>query len=198
MPYETDFDSAFTLLLGKAQGVITPTPTPIPITGGGTTTPVAQDTSYVIAFTFGGGGTPLSAATADPVLIEAPDPGEIVWVHLYAGSANYEPVAVTAVLDLQRTRWETFGGTTPVYGSGTSPRITADTQANMSLAGWFAHMDAGDTLIAKLTSFSGTATWLSMQIKVRRESTVLAQSTVVDAAGNQYVDASGNFYVYRN
>src|SRR5688572_16986643 len=161
MPYETDLDAAFTILLGKARGTGTVTPAPAPSPGGGGT-PVAQSSSYVLVFHFGGGGSPLTVATTDPVLVETPDPGEIVWSHLYAGGPTGQPEVVSAELDLQVTRFDTFGGSSPVYGSGSPPTITADSLANTSLSGWFAHLDSGATLIARLLSFTGGATWVNL------------------------------------
>jgi hypothetical protein len=197
VPYETDFDTAFTILLGKAQGTITTDPgtvTPPSSGGGGTIAP----TSYVVAVQFGGGGAVLTTSGSDPRIIEVPDPGELVWVHMYAGDANAQPVAVTATVDLQRTRLSTFGGSSPVYGSGTAPSLSGSATADMSLAGWFPHFESGDTLIARLTSFSGTATWVAMMIKVRRDATAQQQFAVLDSAGDAVLDAFGNPVIYRN
>jgi hypothetical protein len=125
-----------------------------------------------------------------------PDPGEIVWVHMYAGTSTATPVAVSATVDLQVTRFETFGGSTPVYGSGTPPRLQSDSISNASLVGWFPHFDSGDTLIARLTAFAGSATWISLVIKVRRDYTASTQLAVLDADGNAVLDAFGNPIVY--
>jgi hypothetical protein len=200
MSFETDFDSAFTILLGKAQGTLTlePAPAPAPVTssGGGTST-VPAPTSYTVPFFWPGGGAAPVPAAFDPLVVEVPDPGEIVWVHLYAGDVNGQPVAVTTAIDLQVTRWESFGGSSPVYGSGTVPRITADSSANVSLSGWFTHLEGGDALIAKMTSFSGTATWVAMNIKVRRDTTAQNRVGVLDDTGGQVLDAYGNPIIYR-
>ena len=196
MTYETDFDAAFTLLLGKAQGTYTYTnPTPTPAGGG---TPSAVATSYSVCFMFSGGGRALIAAQVDPILVEVPDDGEIVWVHLYAGDINAAPVAVTATVDLQITRWETFGGSSPVYGTGNPPSLQADSVGSPSLAGWFPHFQAGDTLIARLSLLSGTATWIAMIIKVRRDITTQNQLAVLDGSGNLVLDTGGNTVVSPN
>lgn len=193
MPYETDFDTAFTILLGKAQGTIAPTPTPIPTTtGGGGTTAVAVATSYIISFHFSG------SASALPVLTEVPDAGEIVWSHVYAGGASAQPVAATTTIDLQRTSWATFGGSSPVYGSGSAPGLAADSVSNTSLSGWSTHLAAGDTLIGRITSFSGSATWVSLILRVRRDVTVQTQSALVSDTGDTVTDLSGNQIVFRN
>lgn len=188
MPYETDFDTAFTILLGKAQGTgVVAGPVAPP-----SSTPVAQSSSYTVPFLFLGGGSALSTSTQDPLTVEVPDPGEIVWVHMYAGNPTAQPVAVTATVDLQVTRWETFGGSTPVYGSGTPPRLQSDSVSSANLAGWFTHFDSGATLIARLTAFSGSATWILLLVRVRRDYTPPTQLAVVDELGNAVLDSSGN------
>jgi len=197
MPYETDFDTAFTILLGKAQGTIAEVaPAPIP-TGGGTTI-ITATTNYIVAFMFGGGGSALSTTTVDPYLVEVPDPGEIVSAHTYAGNSTATPVAVTATVDLQRTSFTTFGGSSPVYGSGTPPRLQADSIGNASLSGWFTHLDTGDTLIARLSAFSGTATWVALMLRVRRDASAQQQFAVLDASGDPVLDASGNPVIFRS
>lgn len=195
MPYETDFDTAFTILLGKAQNTIAPTPAPVPSPGtggGGGSTAPAIATSYVIAFQFSGG------LTAVPALAEVPDPGEIVWVHVYAGGTSAEPVAVTATIDLQLTRWETFGGTTPIYGSGTPPRLQADSISNTSLSGWLTHLSAGDALVGRMTEFEGDAnSWVAMMLRVRRDIVVQNQTSLIDDTGAVVTDPSGNVVIFR-
>jgi hypothetical protein len=180
VPYETDFDTAFTILLGKAQGTVTTDPgtTTPPPTGGGSTT--AAPSSYIVAVQFGGGGEALSVAGSDPRIIEVPDPGEIVWVHLYAGNASAQPVAVDVTIDLQRTRLSTFGGSSPVYGSGTPPSLSGSATADMSLVGWFTHFESGDTLIARLSSFTGAATWVAIFVNVRGDVISHQQFCVVE------------------
>lgn len=164
MPYETDLDTAFTILLGKAQGTVTPTPTPVPTPtpGGGTVTA----TTYTLNFLFGNGSSALTASGQNPLLCEVPDSGEIVWAHLYAGNSVAAGVNVSATVDL----WRTFGTLSNIYGSGTKPTLSAQSSANMSLVGWFPHLDAGEQVIAKLATFTGSATWLSLVLRVRRDS----------------------------
>lgn len=55
MPYETDFDTAFTILLGKAQGTIAPTPAPTP-----TPTPTPTARVVNIPFYLGADGTTIT------------------------------------------------------------------------------------------------------------------------------------------
>ena len=166
MPYETDFDTAFTILLGKAQNTITPTPAPVPPTGGGGTG-TATVTAYTINFLFGGGGSAVTTGNQNPLLCEVPDAGEIVWAHLYAGSNTAAPVSVSATIELYRT----FGGLTTIYGAGTKPTLSSASTANMSLAGWFTHLDAGESIIADLVTMSGTATWIALVLRIRRDTT---------------------------
>lgn len=169
MSFETDFDTAFTTLLGKAVGVITTTgATTAPSTTG--TTGTETGSTYSVVFLFGGGGSTLTTAV-DPILLEVPDSGDLVWVHLYAGSASGAPVAVTSTLALNATTYASFGSSTSLYGAGTPPRLQADSHTSISLAGWTTHLDAGDVLISRITAFSGTATWLALIVRVRRDGT---------------------------
>lgn len=174
MSFETEFDQAFTILLGKAQQNVSqtvPSTTPAPTPGGGTSgggTTITTGT-YVVAFEWGGAGAALQSTTADPILVEVPDSGDIVWVHLYAGNVSGAPSAVSATIDLQRTAFGSFGSSTSLSGSGTPPRIQSDSIANTSLSGWSTHLNAGDTLIARLTSFTGLATFLVLILRVRRD-----------------------------
>jgi hypothetical protein len=190
MPYETDFDTAFTILLGKAQGTISPAPSPTP-GGGGTLVPAA--TSYVICFQFNGG------LAASPMLVEVPDPGEIVWAHLYAGGTNGEPATVSATVEVQQSRLETYGGSTPVHGSGSAPSIASSTSGDASLSGWHTHLSAGDSLVGRVTAFSGATTaWLALVLRVRRDNVMQTLLFVVDGSGNTVVDSSGNTVVFRD
>jgi hypothetical protein len=162
MPYETDFDTAFTILLGKAQGIIAPTPTPVPPV---VTAPTGTVTAYTINFLFGGGSAALTAGGQNPLLAEVPDAGEIVWAHLYAGTGTGAASSVSATVELYRT----FGTLTTIYGGGTKPTLSSQSSANMSLSGWFTHLDAGEQVIADLATFSGTASWLALVLRIRRD-----------------------------
>lgn len=167
MSFETELDTAFTILLGKAQGTVTQTvpSTPAP-------TPVTSDvTSYTVVFPWSGGGLAIVASACDPLVVEVPDAGEIVWCHVYAYSFTGTPVSVTAALSLAKTTYgDGLGSTTSVSGSGSAPGLSAASQASPSMSGWNTHLDAGDTIIGRLTSFSGTARGVAMVLKVRRDS----------------------------
>jgi hypothetical protein len=198
MSVDTTLDTSLALIVSKARsGLSSGT---IPITSGGSSGGTVSSTARTatVNFEWGGGGSALSASACDPVLVEVPFASEIMWVHLFAGIASGAPVAVTTTLDLQLTRWASFGGSTPVYGSGTSPRITADSLGNMSLSGWFVNMTSGDVLIARVLTFSGTATFLTMNILLRSSDVPIGISGVSDGSGGTVVDASGNRIVWRS
>lgn len=166
MSFETDFDTAFTILLGKAQNTITQT---VPSTPPVTTTPTVVTSAYSVVFQFGGGGAALTTA-ADPVLVEVPDAGDLVWVHLYAGNAAGVGVSATATLELTRGAYGSVP-TGTMNGGGAAPSMTAASFADMSLAGWTTHVAAGDALRARIVTVSGTATWLSLIVRIRRDGT---------------------------
>jgi hypothetical protein len=164
MSFETDFDSALTIILGKATGAfsaIQPS-TPPPVT-----TPTTVTSSYSAIFLFGGGGSALSTS-ADPILIEVPDSGDLQWVHLYATNALGVGVNATATLSI------VIGsvGSVPsaaMNGSGSAPSMTAQSYASTSISGWTTHVNAGDAIRARITAISGGATALSLILRIRRD-----------------------------
>lgn len=207
MSVDTTLDIAFTTLLGKAQGTSTGTGSvvPIPTTGGGTsgtggTSGSTSSTALPVSVNFGwgGGGSTLTANGADPVKASIPFPCTIAAARLCAGDGQGHPIAVSASIDVEVTQFNTFGASVPLQGSGTIPRLQSDSVANCNLSGWQTNLVAGDWLIARLASFSGSATWVALELILQPISVQLGVSTVVDNAGNRLVDNSGNVIVYRN
>src|SRR3954467_11904642 len=88
MSFETDFDTAFTILLGKAVGAIPSTTT----TTGGTTT---AGVSAGIAFLIDGGGSAITAGSKGGVIV--PFPCTITQVVLQ----EFEGVSGSISVDIQ-------------------------------------------------------------------------------------------------
>lgn len=203
MSVETTLDIAFTTLLGKAQGTTTGTgsvvPTPAPTTGGGVVTGGSTDRLPVsVNFEWSGGGLAVVLANTDPVKVSIPFPCTIAAARMCAGNGLGHPTAVTASVDVEITQFSTFGSSVALQGSGTIPRLQADSVANCSLTGWQTNLVAGDWLIGRLATFTGSATWVALELILQPISVQLGVSTVVDNTGNRLVDNSGNVIVYRN
>lgn len=64
MSFETDFDSAFTILLGKATGVLTQTGVPTPTNTTGSPSDVATSRVVDVALLLGSSGSPLATTDA--------------------------------------------------------------------------------------------------------------------------------------
>lgn len=182
MSVDSLLDQAFTTLLNKARG------------------PAIEQAvrPATINFVFSNNGAALVVTTRDPLLVEVPFPCRIVWVHLYAGDKNGAPVAVTATVDLFLTQWDHFGTFAPVYGSGTPPHLTLDSVANADLSGWQLHLTTGDTLMARLRTFTGAASWLALTLQLRPTDVPIGISNVTDLAGSFVTDSAGNIVVSRS
>lgn len=144
---------------------------------------------------FGGGGQPLVAATTDPVQFDVPFPCRLAWARLRAGDALGQPVAVSATVDVQLSQFEQFGGSSKLYATGTMPALSGTYKADLSLSGWHIDLAAGDTVMARLATFSGSATWLTLSLLLRPTDVPVRLAPVLNASGLPYVDASGAVYV---
>lgn len=186
-------EGALTTVLVKAQRALAePAVRPATInfewSGGGIPIPVAVD-----PITLASGPT-----TLDPILVEVPFPCRIVWAHMYAGDAAGNPIAVTASADVRLTQLLTFGGSVPLSGTGTPPGLQADSIADADLTGWQLNLTTTDTLIARLTTFTGTATWVALVLQLRPTDVPIGVETMLDASDVTYTDADGNPYVFRS
>ncbi len=185
MSVEGQLDQAFTTLLAKArqraeeQAGITPR-------------------TASIIFEWAGGGLPLVAANTDPVLIEVPFDSTIVWAHMYAGDAAGLPVAVTATVAVAFTLLSTFGAQSALNGTGLQPSLQADSIRDVDLTSWHTNLLTGDTIIARLASFAGAATWVALSLQLRATQVQIGVAPYVDTGGDTYVDASGSSYVFRS
>lgn len=195
MSVDTTLDTAFTTLLGKFTGSGGGTTT-IPIAGGGTAVVPSGSGLTTVNITFSGGGSALPASGL-PGIVEIPGSLTLVWVHMFAGDENGDPVIVTASVDLRLTSEGNFGGTSPIYGA-TLPRIQADALASIDLTGWRLNYTTGDAILYRLASFSGLATWLTLTMQMRPTVTIIGQSSLVDNSANIVVDNAGNPVVTRS
>jgi len=137
-------------------------------------------------------------ATVDPILVEVPFSCSLQWVHLYAGDATGRPTVVTATVDIALTQITTFGTAASIVGTGVSAILAAASVSTIPLLGWVTNFTTGDILIARLTSFTGLATWLTCSLLLRATDVTVGITGVQDTTGTPVVDANGNPVVLRS
>lgn len=150
----------------------------------------------VLTINFDGGGLPLVAGLAG--LAEVTFPCRILGCHIYAGSALLEPIPVTATVELRLSAhgfWSS--GSTPLYGTSSIPSITAVAETDVSVTGWIIDLQPGDLIPYQLVTFSGAATWLSVNIPLRRLNQTGTGVSDVLSGGDRLVDSDGNTVVRR-
>lgn len=164
MSVDSTLDTAFTTLLGKfprggGSNAVT----------GGTLVPIAGSGPVTINITFSGmgGGLPGSGMAG---VVEIPGALTIVRVHMFAGDEDIRPVPVTAAVSLRRTSEGSFGSSTAIYGS-TMPALSGDASTSIDVSGWTQDYTIGDTILYRLDSFSGAATWLTLTMQMRPNAT---------------------------
>lgn len=152
MSFETDFDTAFTILLGKAVGAITPTGQPVigpqPVTGGttGITVPVTASFEFVID----GGGSTITTGSAGGLIV--PFDCVITEVELQ----EFEGTTGSIVVAIQKA----IAGASPSFASITAsstPTISAGRHySDAALTGWTTTLSRGDAikyLVSSVSSF---------------------------------------------
>lgn len=157
MSYETDFDSAFTTLLGKAVGAITPTlVTTTPSSGGGSTTTATPITAG-IEFVIDGGGSAITTGSAGGLILPFPISLQKVELQEFEGTTG------SIVLDILAG----VPGTAPTFASicaTTKPTIvTGRHYSDDVLAGWTTTIERGVGLkfsVSSVTSFTRITTIL--------------------------------------
>jgi hypothetical protein len=180
-------DDAFTLLLAKArtrlpdEGLNPPLPTTININ-------------------FDGVGLPLTVNMAG--LVEITFPCTILGCHIYAGTAGstgLQPSFVTATVDLLLSQQGTWAsGAATLYNTGTIPTITAAVETSVSITGWIVNLQPGDLILWRLATFSGTATWMSVTLPIRRLDTQnIGVLSLFDSSSINFTNASGSPFVVR-
>lgn len=150
MSFETDFDSAFTILLGKAQGTLTVTPAPV------TPTPVtATPTTRVVdvAFVIGARGTAL--AVNDHAFLRLGLNGVVTIVSWsLAGTVAGSSASGTVTVDVLTSSF--FSGLSSICASN-RPALTAQSErADQTPANWTTTIQDGQWIMAKVLSTGGT------------------------------------------
>ncbi len=195
MSVDSVLDGAFTILLAKAQRR--------QLEAGRTTR------SATVNFMWGGGGSPIAVALdavtnvstptfLDPLLAEVPFPSSIQWAHVYAGDGAGHPIAVNTTIDVQLTQLLTFGSSVPLNGTGTAPRLQADSSTDVDLTDWQTNLMTGDALIARVTSLTGVPTWIALVLLLRPTDEALGVIDVTNNAGDPMTNSAGDPMVFRN
>lgn len=148
---------------------------------------------------FGGGTTAVTAGQTG--MIEIPSPSTLLSVHIYAGSALLVPIAITATIDLQlgqKNNWAS-GVLTPLH-NGTLATISSAAEAEIDTTDWILQFQEGDLVGCRLATFSGTATWVLLTVKLQPLNVAgLGSADLVDFEdGDLLVDGSGNQVVWRH
>lgn len=158
MPYETDFDTAFTTLLGKAQGIITITePAPLPSP---TPTPATTPDTFTMWFTLNGGASALT--TAD--FLEAP-------VHFSCVLTGYILLSRTSgsiVLKVGKATIAAYPTFTDIDASAPPSLSSQQKREDETLTGWTTSIDADSILEVGVTSNSSALTRVSLGLRARR------------------------------
>ncbi len=161
MSAETDFDSAFTILLGKAVGAITPTGStvtpPTTTTGGTVTIPNTVGVEYVID----GGTSAINNGSAGGLIV--PFNCVITGVVLQ----EFDGTTGSITVDIQGA----LPGASPSFSSlcgGNTPHITSGRYySDGSVSGWSTTLDRGDAL-RYVVSGASTIKRVTVMLYVRR------------------------------
>ncbi len=162
MSFETDFDSAFTILLGKAVGAITPTgvlPTTPPTTT--TTTTTGSAITSAIEYVIDGGGSVITAGVAGGLIV----PFNCVITQVELQEFNGTSGSIT--VDIQGA----LAGNIPSFASlcgGNRPHLTLSRHySDSTLSGWSTTLDRGDAL-RYVSSAITSVTRVTVMLYVRR------------------------------
>lgn len=165
-----------------------------------------QDAALII--NFDGAGSPIRVGMGGIPQIP-PGSWRILSYHISAGIWNpsllrLAPIICSATIELRLTHngyWA--GGSVPIYGdNGTPPFLNNQAEAYVNdLAGfaWLTDLQPGDLISYVLTSFTGTATVLTLTLALKRlYTTGSGETTVTDNTDTSLVDNSGHTIVLRN
>lgn len=160
MSFETDFDSAFTILLGKAQGTLTvgstPTPTPTPVTPTSTTRVVD------VAFVIGARGTALAVNDHAFLRLGLNGPVTVVSWSL-AGTVGGSSASGTITVDVLTGLF--FSGLSSIC-SANRPALTAQSErADQAPTNWGTTIQDGQWIMAKVLSTGGTLEVVSLTLR---------------------------------
>lgn len=165
MSFETDFDTAFSILLGKAVGVITPTGvtvTPTPVSDG-TTTTIATARVVDVPMVIGGRGTAL--ATSDHVFYRLGLNGTLtVLTWSLAGTVSGASIAGTITVDI--LVGSTLATVATICG-GNKPTLTAQAERSdqAPATDWTTSIADPRWIMAKVISTAGALEVVSLTLR---------------------------------
>lgn len=158
MPYETDLDTAFTVLLGKAQNTITTTEPAPPITGGGTI--LVPPAVLTINFLIDGGGSVITTGDKGFLVVDFD-----CYIRGYDVLAD---VSGSIVLDVEKTDYATFPTFASITAAAKPTLSAAQKSQNFTLTGWTTTIAQGDILKFQVDSAT-TVTRVLLALRVQRQ-----------------------------
>lgn len=164
MSYETDFDTAFAILLGKAKGLINQ-PGIVPVdtgTGGGTTTtPVSLPIQMGIAYIIDGGGSAITNGSFGGIIL--PIPIDLTGIELQ----EFDGTSGNITVDIRSGTPGTSPSFTSITG-GNVPKITSGRYyADGNLSGWTTQLAVG-TALQFVVSGASTIKRVTVSLYARR------------------------------
>jgi hypothetical protein len=168
--------------------------------------PPAPVLPSVILANFDGVGLPLTVGMA--AFAEVTFPCRLLGCHIYAGVANIttgiQPIACSASVELRlAAQGQWASGSRTVYAT-TRPTLTAAVEADVDITGWVTSFQPGDVLTYVLSTFTGTATVLTISLPVRRLDVVgVGSPSLRDGAGSvilgtEFTTSAGEPFVLRS
>lgn len=158
MSFETDFDSALTILLGKAQGTLTIVNNPAPVT----TTPTSTTRVVDVVFAIGARGTALVANDHAFLRLGLNGPVTIVSWSL-AGTVGGSSTSGTITVDVLTGSF--FSGLSSICASN-RPALTAQSErSDQSPTGWTTTVQDGQWIMAKVLSTGGALEVIGLTLR---------------------------------
>lgn len=120
-------------------------------------------------------------------ILQVPFPCRILGCTVYSGIASVlgpVPVLTTAASIYVGLAVKGFwgSGSVPLNNTGVAPFITDAFESEIDIDGWLTDLQPGDLISYSLVSFTGTATFLTVAINVRKLDVInLGVSSVVDS-----------------
>jgi hypothetical protein len=162
--------------------------------------PIVPVAPLVVTINFDGGAEPPVVGLGG--LVRITFPCRILNCYIEAGIGSLlgpAPMAASATVYLglaEQGAWAS--GSTPLYGA-TIPTLTAAPEAIIDVSDWTVDLQPGDMIPYGLTSFSGTATWLSLSLGIKRlDATRLGVGTLTDEGSTEFTNGSGDPFTVRN
>ncbi len=178
---DATLDSAFTLLLQKSlqaeqEGVVKPA---------------------TINFMWTGGGQALNLLTLDPIMVEIPFASTLVWAHMFAGDGVGGAIDVSATVELRLSNFANFGSSLPLYQTGLIPTLDTVASMDLDITDWLTNFDGGDIITAYPVTFTGTATWMALVLRLRPTESAIGVSATEDNSGEVMTTNDGEAMQFR-